>query len=74
MGGHYLRSSELKPIPGYEGVYFIHPLRGIVVNKDNRILKTIPTKRGQAIELRKNGQRERILIQDLLKRIEEGES
>ena len=70
MNGHRMHSNLLKPIPGYEGVYFIHP-SGVVVNKHNLILKTFPTKRGEAIELRNRGQRERVLISELLKRVEE---
>lgn len=60
----------LKPIPGYEGVYFIHP-SGAIVNKNNRILKPFKTKRGEAVELRNRGQREQVLISDLLKRMED---
>lgn len=66
MGGHQLYSELLRPIPGYEGVYFIHP-SGVVVNKNNRVLRAFPTKQGEAVELRNKGQRERVLIQDLLK-------
>lgn len=69
MGGHQLYSELLRPIPGYEGVYFIHP-SGVVVNKNNRVLRVFPTKQGEAVELRNKGQRERVLIQDLLKGME----
>lgn len=69
MGGHQLYSELLRPIPGYEGVYFIHP-SGVVVNKNNRVLRAFPTKQGEAVELRNKGQRERVLIQDLLKGME----
>ena len=62
-------SELLRPIPGYEGVYFIHP-SGVVVNKNNRVLRAFPTKQGEAVELRNKGQRERVLIQDLLKGME----
>lgn len=70
MSGHRMYSDLLKPIPGYEGVYFIHP-SGVVVNKHNLVLKTFPTKQGEAIELRNRGQRERVLISELLKKLEE---
>ena len=69
MGGHQLYSELLRPIPGYEGVYFIHP-SGVVVNKNNRVLRAFHTKQGEAVELRNKGQRERVLIQDLLKGME----
>lgn len=67
---HKMFSSSLRPIPGYEGVYSISP-SGVVVNKHNKALKTFPTKRGEAVELRNRGQRERILIQELLERLED---
>lgn len=70
MSGHHMYSDLLKPIPGYEGVYSIHP-SGVVVNKNNLILRTFPTKQGEAIELRNRGQRERVLISELLKRLED---
>lgn len=70
MSGHKVFSNSLKPIPGYEGVYYIHP-SGRVVNKHNRVLKTFPTKQGEAVELRNQGQRERVLISDLLEKVGE---
>lgn len=70
MSAHKLFSDSLKSIPGYEGVYYIHP-SGKVVNKHNRVLKTFPTKQGEAVELRNQGQRERVLISELLKKSEE---
>lgn len=70
MSGHKLFSDSLKPIPGYEGVYYIHS-SGKVVNKHNRVLKTFPTKQGEAVELRNQGQRERILIKSLLEGLDE---
>lgn len=68
-GGHKLYSSSLRPIPGYEGVYSITP-EGLVVNKYNNVLKAFPTRQGEAVELRNQGQRERVLISDLLERLE----
>lgn len=70
MSGHRMYSDLLKPIPGYEGVYFIHP-SGVVVNKNHLVLRTFSTKQGEAIELRNRGQRERVLISELLKKVEE---
>lgn len=70
MSGHHMYSDLLKPIPGYEGVYSIHP-SGVVVNKNNLVLRTFPTKQGEAIELRNRGQREKVLISELLKKLED---
>ena len=61
---------SLKPVPGYEGVYYITP-SGKVVNRYNTVLKTFPTKQGEAVELRNRGQRERILVADLVKLTED---
>ena len=66
MAGIKLDPGSLKPVPGYGGVYFIHP-SGAVVNKRNKILRTFPTIQGEAVELRSNGQRERVLVGELLK-------
>lgn len=56
------------PIPGYEGVYFINKA-GEVCNIDGHIIKQTPSKYGPQVELRRNGQRDRIPIADLLERI-----
>lgn len=69
MSEHKLFSGSLIPIPGYEGVYYITP-GGEVVNRHNTVLKPFPTKRGAAVELRHKGQRERVLISELLQRLE----
>jgi hypothetical protein len=53
------------PIPGYEGSYWINNT-GNVCNAEGRILARIPTKWGDQIELRKNGQRERFLVLALM--------
>lgn len=70
MSGHKSFSGALRPIPGYEGVYYITP-EGQVVNKHNTVLKTFSTKQGEAVELRNQGQRERVLISDLLEKVGE---
>lgn len=70
MSGHRMYSSLLKPIPGYDGMYLIHP-SGVVVNKNHLVLRTFSTKSGEAIELRYKGQREKVLIKDLLERTEQ---
>lgn len=67
---HKMYSGDLRPIPGYEGVYSITPY-GVVVNRHNHVMKPFATPQGEAIELRNNGQRERILIKDLLERLGE---
>lgn len=63
-------STSLKPVPGYEDAYRISP-EGVVVNKYNNVLKAFPTKRGYAVELRHQGQREKVLISELLRKLEE---
>lgn len=62
----------LRPIPGYEDAYFITP-DGMVVNRNNKVLKPIPSKDGPRVELRHNGQRERILVQDILREVYGGQ-
>ena len=59
----------LKPIPGYDGVYQISP-DGQVFNKLGLRLKTYPSSKGRVVELRHQGQRERILISELLERLD----
>lgn len=59
----------LKPIPGYDGVYQISP-DGQVFNKLGLRLKTYPSSKGRVVELRHQGQRERVLISELLERLE----
>lgn len=68
--GHKMFSDSLRPIPGYEGAYSITP-DGRVVNKNNVVLKTFPTRKGEAVELRYQGQRERVLIKTLLEKLED---
>lgn len=70
MSERRLISKSLIPIPGYEGVYYITP-KGQVINRNNVILKTFSTKQGDAVELRNQGQRERLLIRDILERVGE---
>lgn len=56
------------PIPGYEGVYFINKA-GEVCNIDGHIIKQTPSRYGLQVELRKNGQRDRIPVEDLIERV-----
>lgn len=60
-----LVESNWKIIPGYEGVYWIDRA-GRVKNADGHVLQTAPSKEGLRVELRKNGQRERILVSELI--------
>lgn len=63
--------SILRPIPGYEGLYWIDSACQ-VLNRSNHYMKPIKTDKGYMVELRKNGQRERFLIRDLyIKAMEE---
>lgn len=54
-----------RPIPGYNGAYYINA-KGEVCNRDEHLIKPTLSKTGARVELRKNGQREKILILDLL--------
>lgn len=60
-----LSDGNWSPIPGYNGAYFINR-EGLVCNLDGHYIKPIPSKAGMRVELRRNGQREKILILDLL--------
>lgn len=54
------------PIPNYEGLYWINQ-KGQVRNKEGHILLQEMSKFGYKVELRKNGQREKLLVSDLLR-------
>lgn len=56
------------PIPGYENYYWIDK-EGSVKNKDGHVLKPIESSRGPMVELRCLGQREKVLVANLLKLI-----
>lgn len=60
-----LSDGSWTPIPGYDGAYFINR-KGLVCNLDGHIIKPAPSKAGLRVELRRNGQREKILVLDLL--------
>lgn len=53
------------PIPGYEGLYWIN-CKGHIRNTDGHILSQEPSKFGCKVELRKNGQREKLLVSELI--------
>lgn len=61
---------ETKPIPGYDGSYLIAP-DGTVYNKLGKPLKASPSKQGPCVDLRYQGQRDRVLISELLRKMED---
>lgn len=60
---------EFKTIPEYNN-YSINGF-GVVINKSGHILTPTLTKLGPAVILWSNGQRERLLVVDLLKKVGE---
>ncbi len=70
--GQYYRGplSSLKVIPGYGGDYLIDVDSGSITNRHRVILKQYPSKRGTIVELRHFGQREKVLVSELLRRVE----
>lgn len=54
-----------RPIPGYEGLYWID-CAGQILNRSSHYMKPIKTNNGCMVELRKDGQRERLLIRELV--------
>ena len=60
-----MNESVFHPIPGYEGLYWIDSA-GNVINRSNHYMKPIKTDKGSMVELRKDGQREKFFINDLL--------
>lgn len=64
---------EMYPIPGYEGLYWIDNA-GNVLNRSNHYMKPIQTDKGCVVELRKNGQREKLLVRELVIKATEGKA
>lgn len=62
--------NKLFPIPEYENLYWIDSA-GNVINRSNHYMKPIHTDKGAMVELRKNGQRERLYVKELLAQIVE---
>ena len=60
-------NTELRKIPNYES-YFLTP-DGRVYNRHGKQLKPIQTHSGLRVELRCNGQREVVFIDDLLDQV-----
>lgn len=58
-----------RPIPGYEGTYFLNP-DGHVYNRGGKALREYVTSQGVVVELRHLGQREKVLLAELYKRME----
>lgn len=56
---------SFRPIPGYEGLYWIDSA-GNVLNRSKHYMKPIKTDKGYMVELRKDGQRERFLVRELV--------
>ena len=63
-----LSDGSWEPIPGYDNLYFINR-DGLVCNLEGHILKPVASKDGPRVELRRNGQRDKILVLDLLKKV-----
>ena len=57
--------NRLYPVPGYEDLYWVDSA-GNVLNRSNHYMKPIQTDKGCMVELRKNGQRERLLVREIV--------
>ena len=64
MAGNWAEEGVIDLIVN-DGVYFNNQ-KGLVCNLDGHIIKPAPSKAGLRVELRRNGQREKILVLDLL--------
>lgn len=60
-----MSDNNLYPIPGYTGLYWIDAA-GNVMNRSGHYMKHIRTDKGCVVELRKEGQREKVLVRELL--------
>ena len=63
----FVSMGAFKAIPGYDS-YYIN-LFGVVTNKRGHVLTPTMTKKSPAVDLRNKGQRERILVSELLERV-----
>ena len=61
------------PIPKYEGLYWINKNTKEVCNMDGHVIRTYDSKFGNKVELRKYGQRECILVEELLEKTLKGD-
>lgn len=64
---------ERKPVPGFEGKYEID-VSGAVYNMKGHPIKPISTPYGVAVDLCAYGQRELLLIADILKEVFHGKN
>ncbi len=60
-----MNDTTFRPISGYEGLYWIDSA-GNIINRSNHYMKPIKTDKGHMVELRKDGQREKLLIRELM--------
>lgn len=60
-----LSNGDWRPVPGYEEYYRICK-SGVVCNVNGHIIKPVKTKKGDQVDLRKEGQREKIFVAKLL--------
>lgn len=61
-----MNNGNLYPIPGYEGLYWVDVKGGGIFNKSHHCMRTTQTNKGKVVELRKYGQREKLLVEDLI--------
>lgn len=64
----FISTGAFRAIPGYNNNYYIN-LFGVVANRRGHILTPTITKRGPTVDLRNNGQRERVLVSELLEKV-----
>lgn len=64
---------ERKPVPGFEGKYEID-ISGAVYNMKGHLIKPTSTPYGTAVDLCAYGQRELLLIEDILKEVFHGKN
>ena len=58
--------NRLLSVPGYEDLYWVDPTNGAIFNKVNHQIKPMQTDKGAVVELRKYGQRERLLVREIV--------
>lgn len=63
----FVSMGAFKAIPGYDS-YYIN-LFGVVTNKRGHVLTPTMTKKGPVVDLRNKGQRERVLVSELLEKV-----
>ena len=63
----FVSMGAFKEIPGYDNYYT--NLFGVVTNKRGHVLTTTMTRKGPVVDLRNKGQRERVLVSELLEKV-----